>query len=169
MKIYAIGDLHGRFQPIRDFHLRHNTNKSYNKEEKFLILLGDSGLNYYLDSRDKTFKKKLSKLPFTYFVIRGNHEERASNIARNNSAWQFENFWGNLVLVEKEFPNINSYVKTKKGDAGKVISVDFIKRTLRIQASPDVMPITCDLEDIVEVKGKNQVNEKYVLAVKSCG
>lgn len=61
--------------------------------------------------------------------------------------------------LKKEFPNINSYVKTKKGDAGKVISVDFIKRTLRIQASPDVMPITCDLEDIVEVKGKNQVNE----------
>lgn len=61
--------------------------------------------------------------------------------------------------LKKEFPNINSYVKTKKGDVGKVISVDFIKRTLRIQASPDVMPITCDLEDIVEVKGKNQVNE----------
>ena len=68
--------------------------------------MGDSGLNYYLDSRDKTFKKKLSNLPFTYFVVRGNHEERASNIACNNPAWQFENFWGNLVLVEKEFPNI---------------------------------------------------------------
>lgn len=106
LKVFAIGDLHGRFQPIRDFHLRHNTNKEYNKANKYMILLGDAGLNYYLDSRDKTFKKKLSKYPFTYFVIRGNHEERASNIARNNPDWQFESFWGNLVLVEKEFPNI---------------------------------------------------------------
>lgn len=61
--------------------------------------------------------------------------------------------------LKKEFPNINSYVKTKKGDVGKVISVDFIKRTLRIQPNPDAIPITCDLEDIVEVRGKNQVNE----------
>ena len=61
--------------------------------------------------------------------------------------------------LKKEFPNINSYVKTKKGDVGKVISVDFIKRTLRIQPNPDAIPTTCDLEDIVEVRGKNQVNE----------
>ena len=106
MKTYAIGDLHGRFQPVRDFHLRHNTEKEYNEADKFLILLGDSGLNYYLDSRDKTFKEKLSRYPFTYFVVRGNHEERASNIARNNPDWQFENFWGGIALVEKEFPNI---------------------------------------------------------------
>lgn len=106
MKTYAIGDLHGRFQPVRDFHLRHNTNKEYNKADKFLILLGDSGLNYYLDSRDKKFKEKLSKYPFTYFVVRGNHEERASNIAKNNPDWRIEEFWGHLVWVEKEFPNI---------------------------------------------------------------
>ncbi|MBQ8293219.1 MAG: stage 0 sporulation family protein [Bacilli bacterium] len=61
--------------------------------------------------------------------------------------------------LKKEFPNINSYVKTKKGDSGKVISVDYIKRTLRIQPNPDTMPITCSLDEIVEVRGKNQVNE----------
>ncbi len=61
--------------------------------------------------------------------------------------------------LKKEFQSMNSYVKTKKGDAGKVISVDYIKRTLRIQANPDAMPVTCALDEIVEVKGKNQVNE----------
>lgn len=61
--------------------------------------------------------------------------------------------------LKKAFPNINSYVKIKTGDAGKVISVDFIKKTLRIQANPDAMPITCTLDDIVEIKGKNQINE----------
>ena len=106
MKTYAIGDLHGRFQPVRDFHSRHHTDREYNKADKYLILLGDSGLNYYLNSRDKAFKKKLSNYPFTYFVVRGNHEERASNIARNNLDWHTEMFWGNLVWVENAFPKI---------------------------------------------------------------
>ena len=60
---------------------------------------------------------------------------------------------------KKEFPALNSYVKLKSGDSGKVISLDYIKRTLRIQASPDSMPISCVLADVVEVKGKNNNNE----------
>lgn len=62
--------------------------------------------------------------------------------------------------LKKIFPSINSYVKTKSGDAGKVIAVDFIKKTLRIQTNPETMPINCDLDDVVEVRGKNQINEK---------
>lgn len=61
--------------------------------------------------------------------------------------------------LKKEFPSINAYVKTKKGDVGKVISVDYIKRTLRIQPNPETMPITCTLDEIAEVRGKNQGNE----------
>ena len=60
---------------------------------------------------------------------------------------------------KKEFPALNSYVKLKSGDSGKVISLDYIKRTLRIQATPDSMPISCVLDDVVEVKGKNNNNE----------
>lgn len=61
--------------------------------------------------------------------------------------------------LKKEFPNINTYIKTKKGEVGKVISVDFIKRTIRFQPNPDTMPITCTLDDIAEIKGKNPNNE----------
>ena len=57
LKVFATGDLHGRFQPIRDFHSRHSTNKEYNKANKYMILLGDAGLNYYLDYRDDKIKK----------------------------------------------------------------------------------------------------------------
>ena len=60
---------------------------------------------------------------------------------------------------KKEFPALNSYVKLKSGDSGKVISLDYIKRTLRIQVTPDSMPISCVLDDVVEVKGKNNNNE----------
>lgn len=62
--------------------------------------------------------------------------------------------------LKKEFPPMNSYIKTKNGDSGKVISIDYLKRIIRFQNSPDTMPINCSLDDVAEVKGKNQVNEE---------
>ncbi len=61
--------------------------------------------------------------------------------------------------LKKVFPSINSYIKTNKGESGKVIAVDFLKRTIRFQTSSEAIPQTCNLAEIVEVKGKNQVNE----------
>ena len=61
--------------------------------------------------------------------------------------------------LKKIFPSINSYIRTNKGESGKIISVDYLKRTIRFQTSPDTMPQTCSLDEIVEVKGKNVVNE----------
>ena len=104
-KIYITGDLHGRYENIQNF-VEQNCDTHNFDGSDIMILLGDAGFNYYLNKKDDKLKEEISKLPFTFFVIRGNHEERASNIARNNPDWQFENFWGNLVLVEKEFPNI---------------------------------------------------------------
>lgn len=60
---------------------------------------------------------------------------------------------------KKEFPALNSYVKLRNGDSGKVVSLDYIKRTLRIQTAPDSMHISCMLDDVVEFKGKNNNNE----------
>ena len=51
-KIYVMGDIHGSFKPIRDFHLRHNTNKEYNEADKTMILLGDAGLNFFFNHRE---------------------------------------------------------------------------------------------------------------------
>lgn len=106
-KIYLMGDIHGAFQPIRNFHLRHNCNKEYNEANKTIILLGDSGLNYFFNSRDEKTKAKLGKYPFTYFVIRGNHEERPSICAEKNpDKWHREPFWGWFVWVENDYPYI---------------------------------------------------------------
>ena len=108
--VYIMGDIHGRFQPVRDFWLRNKIKIMKTgrfNSENVMIFLGDSGLNYYLNERDKNFKEKLKNYPFTYFVVRGNHEERASVLAKENpDAWHYENFWGSDVLVEKEFPHI---------------------------------------------------------------
>lgn len=112
-KCLVIGDIHGSFKPIRDFHLRHNTNKEYNEAEKIMICLGDFCANYFLDDaadgwhRDRQTKEKLGKYPFTYFVIRGNHEERPENLAvQYPDKWYKEHFLGGVVWVEKDFPYI---------------------------------------------------------------
>ena len=108
-KVYAIGDIHGKFQPVRDFWLRSKLEQkiSANREDNALILLGDSGLNYFFNHRDRKLKEKLSCYPFTYFVVRGNHEERASECAKKNpDGWHIEIFWGDKVLVENDYPYI---------------------------------------------------------------
>ena len=83
-RIYLMGDIHGSHIPIENFFRRIKNNLSEDRENNILILLGDTGLNYYLDGRDNKIKKKLQKFPFTYFVIRGNHEQRPSIIAEEN-------------------------------------------------------------------------------------
>ena len=105
LNIYAMGDIHGSVHPIKEF-IRRNKDRQFNNTD-VLILLGDSGLNYHLDERDYFFKKALCKLPFTYFVVRGNHEERPSICMQNNlDKWEWSEFFGGSVFQEKEFPQI---------------------------------------------------------------
>ena len=82
MHVYAIGDIHGDFKAVRDFVQRNiQLHKNIaNGDENVLICLGDFGGNYFFNHRDEDFKKKLAKYQFTYFVIRGNHEERPSKV-----------------------------------------------------------------------------------------
>ena len=107
--VYAIGDLHGDHRAVRDFVQRNiQLHKNIaNGDENVLICLGDFGGNYFGNHRDDEFKKKLSNHPLTYFVIRGNHEERASNIAaKHPDEWHKEQYFDGPVWVENKFPNI---------------------------------------------------------------
>ena len=105
-RVYALGDIHGKWQIVRDFYLTNKIQEKFTKEDT-LILLGDAGLNYFFNYRDEEAKQKLGKFPFTYFVIRGNHEERPSICAtKNPELWHTETYWGNTVYVENQFPHI---------------------------------------------------------------
>lgn len=75
MNIYITGDCHGDFSKIKYFCKTHNTTK-----EDIMIILGDVGLNYYLNKRDEKNKKELQKLPLTFLLLQGNHEKYAKNI-----------------------------------------------------------------------------------------
>ena len=108
-KIYLIGDIHGSFKPVRDFYQRHiPLHRDINNDiDNVLICLGDFGGNFFFNHRDIEFKKKLGTYNLTYFVIRGNHEERPSICsAKNPDKWHTEEFWGNTVYVENKFPYI---------------------------------------------------------------
>lgn len=45
-------------------------------EESTVVVLGDVGLNYWLNGHDEKNKKILDKLPYTFLFIHGNHEAR---------------------------------------------------------------------------------------------
>lgn len=77
--ILLTGDKHGDFRKIFEFFESGIINT--NKDEDFMIILGDVGLNYYLDKKENELKEKLSKLPITFICVHGNHEERPSKIS----------------------------------------------------------------------------------------
>ena len=73
MKWLVTGDCHGsimRFQTYAETH----------PEPANIIILGDAGLNYFLDNRDDYRKDELAKLPYTFYLVRGNHEARPESL-----------------------------------------------------------------------------------------
>ena len=95
--IYITGDKHGDFDFLDYFCEKYNTTI-----DDILIILGDAGINYYLNELDYKLKNKISKYPITLFCIHGNHEERPENI----NTYITKEFNGGLVYYEKEYPNI---------------------------------------------------------------
>ena len=95
--IYITGDKHGNYSDIFYF-----CNKYKTSINDIMIILGDAGINYYLDNRDYILKEKLKELPITLFCIHGNHEERPYNI----STYKTKIFKNGIVYYEEKYPNI---------------------------------------------------------------
>lgn len=74
--IFITGDTHRKFDRVFKFCEQANTST-----DDILIILGDSGINYYGNSKgDLYLKKKLSKLPITFYILQGNHDRRPETI-----------------------------------------------------------------------------------------
>lgn len=69
-----------------------------------IIILGDAGCNYYKNKKDNKTKQILEDTGYSYFLVRGNHEDRPENvegmITVYNEDIQGEVFW------EENFPHI---------------------------------------------------------------
>lgn len=95
--IYITGDTHGDFGRIMYFSKIMETSL-----RDVMIILGDAGVNYHLNSRDEKKKQKLSSLSLTIFCVHGNHEQRPQEIDT-----YIEKIWrGGIVYVELAYPNI---------------------------------------------------------------
>lgn len=95
---YITGDCHGDFTRIYEFcEFAQTTQK-----DDVMIVLGDAGINYFLDEQDYQLKEELTLLPITLFCVHGNHEERPYNIPT-----YVEKEWNEgTVYFEEGYPNI---------------------------------------------------------------
>lgn len=127
MTVYVTGDTHGRFD-----HLYNLQKDDFFKKEDILIILGDSGINYYChqiykdtgkpvkqillqepelneniiykeEGTAKTIKKTLKQiLPCTIFCIHGNHEARANKV----KGYKEKEWNGGMVYYQPGFENL---------------------------------------------------------------
>ena len=95
--IFLTGDTHGRFGRIEEFCTKQKTTR-----DDVLIILGDAGLNFWRDLRDKKNKARVDRLPVTTFCIHGNHEERPENVP----GYQLQEWRGGQVWVQPEYPGV---------------------------------------------------------------
>lgn len=100
MRVFLTGDTHrNELDRIEIFCEENNTTT-----DDIMIILGDAGINYYLNNRDIAIKEYLSQLPITIFCIHGNHEERPENIKSYHRAYN-DKVRG-FVYIEENFPNL---------------------------------------------------------------
>ena len=94
---YITGDTHREFEKVYELCENNSTT-----QEDVLIILGDVGINYYLNASDIALKEELSQLPITLFCLQGNHEQRVVNISS-----YVEKEWNEgIVYYEEEYPNL---------------------------------------------------------------
>lgn len=96
-KYFISGDKHRNFSSVKDFCCEMNTRK-----KDVLIILGDTGFNYYEDMRDDKLKKEIADLNITLFCIHGNKENRPENVG----TYGMRSFCGGKVYYEPKYPNI---------------------------------------------------------------
>ena len=95
--VILTGDTHGEFDRIEEFCQEYETTP-----EDVMVILGDAGINYWLDSRDRELKERLAQIPVTLFCVHGNHEERPEELhGYEELAWR-----GGMVWVEPDYPNL---------------------------------------------------------------
>ena len=99
MKFYLTGDTHGDFS-------RFTYDFIDIKDPVGVIILGDAGVNYYLNKRDYKLKQQLKDtLPnVIFYLVRGNHEARPESLITMKNVYD-KRIEGN-VWQEDEFPNI---------------------------------------------------------------
>ena len=142
MSIYITGDTHRNFNRI--FHFAKAKDLS---SDDLIIILGDAGINFLDNWKDRFLKEELTKcLPVNLFCLHGNHEIRPQRIRSYK-----ETIWmGGKAYIEPDYPSL---IFAKDGEiytldglrtlaAGGALSIDKGKRIAKHEANPQVVPRT---------------------------
>lgn len=95
---YITGDPHGNFKQIKRF-----AKENALTTDDAIVVLGDAGINYYLNERDDQTKRDILKIPATLFCIHGNHEARPESLPKKYHETQW---CGGAVYIEDAVPNL---------------------------------------------------------------
>ena len=166
-KYFITGDKHRNFSYVKDFCREMNT-----RRKDVLIILGDTGFNYYEDVRDDKLKKEISDLNITLFCLHGNKENRPQNVG----TYGIRSFCGGKVYYEPKYPNIlfaiDGEIYTFEGKKYMVVggahSVD--KMRCLEEDKPfweDEMP-NDEIKKTVELRLQNENNTIYGMLTHTC-
>lgn len=97
VRYYITGDKHRHFDQLIEF-----CEKNHLRRKDVIVILGDSGFNYYGDERDDKLKAKLARVQVTLFCLYGNKENRPQNIP----TYGIRSFCGGTVYYEPKYPSI---------------------------------------------------------------
>lgn len=81
---------------------------SYKPEVTAVIILGDFGINFWLNNREKLSKEWIEEKGYYIYAVRGNHECRPQNIEGIKLIWDDE--VGGNVYVEPQYPHIRYFM-----------------------------------------------------------
>lgn len=95
--IYITGDIHGEIDKVL-FMIKYKKIK----HDDIIVLLGDVGVNYYLNKSEERPKRLLNDTGIQMLCVHGNHEARPNTIP----SYHEKDWHGGTVYVEDEFPNL---------------------------------------------------------------
>lgn len=72
-----------------------------------VIILGDAGVNYYMNKRDTSAKKKLQNSGYQFYLVRGNHEARPEDC--EGVEWDYDANVDGIVGIDANFPAIHYF------------------------------------------------------------
>ncbi len=96
------GDKHG------DVYWPTHLLNTYNPEETAIIILGDAGINFYLNKTDTKHKRRLEDTGFTFYCVRGNHEARPADLLNIRQTYDYEVC--GPIWYEPEYPHIKYFL-----------------------------------------------------------
>ena len=101
------GDTHGRVME----RLSQIDSDKYIPDETAIIILGDAGINYFLNKTDVKNKKSIQASGYTIYCVRGNHEMRPERLPAINCAFDFE--VQGILRYEEDYPHIKYLVNNQ--------------------------------------------------------